>query len=178
MSTPSQFRMMAEYNEWMNTRVYESAGKLSPAEVALDRGAFFGSILGTLNHLVVGDTIWLKRFAAHPAKPVALEPVRAMAHPTTLNQVLYTDLDELRACRKAIDTAINAWAAALTQADLDHMLDYTNTKGAAFRRRMSSLVTHFFNHQTHHRGQVTTLLFQAGQDVGATDLLALIPNEP
>ncbi len=178
MSTPSQFRMMAEYNAWMNTKLYETAAKLSPAEVARDRGAFFGSILGTLNHLVVGDTIWPKRFAAHPGNPAALDPVRAMAQPAALNQVLYADLGELRACRKVIDAAINAWAAALTQADLDHVLDYTNTKGAAFRGRMSSLVTHFFNHQTHHRGQVTTLLFQAGQDVGATDLLVLIPNEP
>jgi len=178
MSTPSHFRMMAEYNEWMNDRVYETAARLTPEEVARDRGAFFGSILGTLNHLVVADTIWLKRFAAHPAHPPALEPLRAMSHPGALNQVLYTELGELRACRKVIDAAIKAWAAAFTQPDLDHVLHYANTKGVKSQRRMSSLVTHFFNHQTHHRGQVTTLLFQAGQDVGATDLLVLIPNEP
>ena len=177
MSTPSHFREMAEYNEWMNAKVHETAARLTAEELALDRGAFFGSILGTLNHLVVGDTIWLKRFAAHPANPTSLEPLRAMAQPAALNQVLFTDLGELAACRKVIDAAIKAWAAALTQADLDHVLHYANTKGVKSQKRMSSLATHFFNHQTHHRGQVTTLLFQAGQDVGTTDLLALIPNE-
>ena len=178
MSTPSHVKLLAEYNEWMNTRLSETAGKLPASELARDRGAFFGSILGTLNHLVVADTIWLKRFAAHPANPPALEPIRALAHPTALNQVLFTALGELQARRKVIDAAIAGWTAALTQADLDHVLHYANTKGVKSQKRMSSLVAHFFNHQTHHRGQATTLLFQAGQDVGVTDLLALIPNEP
>ena len=177
MTTPRHAALLAEYNAWMNAKLYAAAAKLAASELAKDRGAFFGSILGTLNHLVVGDTIWLKRFAAHPANPPSLEPLRAMAQPAALNQVLFTDLGELAACRKVIDAAIKGWAAALTQADLDHVLHYANTKGVKSQKRMSSLVTHFFNHQTHHRGQVTTLLFQAGQDVGTTDLLALIPNE-
>ena len=178
MSTPSHFRMMADYNEWMNARVYESAARLSAEEIARNRGAFFGSILGTLNHLVVTDTMWLKRFASHPSNPASLDPIRALPQPTGLNQILFTDLGGLLERRKLIDAAIKGWAAALTQPDLDHVLHYANTKGVKSQRRMSSLVTHFFNHQTHHRGQATTLLFQAGQDVGATDLLVLIPNEP
>lgn len=177
MSTPSHFRMMAEYNEWMNAKVYEAAAKLTAEEIARERGAFFGSILGTLNHLVVADTIWLKRFATHPSNPSALEPLRSMPHPTALNQILFTELDELLARRKVIDAAIKSWAAGLTQADLDHVLHYANTKGVKSQKRLSNLAAHFFNHQTHHRGQATTLLFQAGQDVGVTDLLGLIPNE-
>ena len=177
MSTPAYAVRMAAYNEWMNAKLYEAAAKLTPEALSRDRGAFFGSILGTLNHLVVGDTIWLKRFADHPARPAALEPIRPLPHPTALNQVLFTELPGLAERRKLIDAAINAWAAALTPADLDHVLHYANTKGVKSQKRFSSLVTHFFNHQTHHRGQATTLLFQAGQDVGTTDLLALIPNE-
>jgi uncharacterized damage-inducible protein DinB len=177
MSTPSHFRMLAEYNEWMNGKLYEAAAGLTPEELARERGAFFGSILGTLNHLVVTDTMWLKRFAAHPAHPPALEPVRALPTPTALNQVLFTELGELCARRNLIDAAIKAWAEGLTQADLDHVLDYANSKGIRSQKRMSRLLTHFFNHQTHHRGQATTLLTQAGRDVGTTDLLALIPNE-
>ena len=169
--------LMAAYNEWMNARLYEAAAKLSAEDLARDRGAFFGSILGTLNHLVVGDTIWLKRFAAHPSAPAALEPVRALPQPVALNEVLFTDLGGLTARRKMIDAAMKAWAAGLTPADLDHVLHYANTKGIRSQKRMSSLVTHFFNHQTHHRGQCTTLLTQAGVDVGLTDLLSLIPNE-
>ena len=177
MSSPSHFKMLAEYNEWMNRKLYETAARLSPEELARERGAYFGSIGGTLNHLVVTDTMWLKRFAAHPVQPPALEPVRALPMPSALNQVLFTDLADLAERRKLIDAAIKAWADTLTQADLDHVLDYANSKGIRSRKRMSRLVTHFFNHQTHHRGQATTLLSQAGQDVGATDLLALIPNE-
>ncbi len=177
MSTPDHVVLMASYNAWMNAKVYETAAKLSPGELALDRKAFFKSILGTLNHIMVGDTLWLKRFAMHPSKHVALDRVRAMAAPTALNQILFHDFPTLAAHRKLLDSVISAWAAALTECDLRHPLLYANTQGQQFQRRFSSLVTHFFNHQTHHRGQATTLLTQAGLDVGVTDLLALIPVE-
>ncbi len=177
MGTVSDARTMAEYNEWMNARLYAAAEKLPAAELGRERGAFFGSIIGTLNHLVVTDTMWLKRFAAHPSCPASLESIRALPQPVALNQILFAELGGLTARRRVIDAAIKVWAAALTQADLDHVLHYANTKGVKSQKRMSNLVMHFFNHQTHHRGQLTTLLFQAGQDVGATDLLALIPNE-
>jgi len=177
MTTTSQAVLMAAYNEWMNTKLYDAAERIPAEELAQDRGAFFGSIIGTLNHLVVGDTIWLKRFAAHPSNPKALDPVRALPQPAALNEIVFADLARLAHRRKVIDAAINAWAAGLTQADLDHVLHYANTKGVRSQKRFSTLLMHFFNHQTHHRGQASTLLFQAGQDVGATDLLALIPNE-
>lgn len=168
---------MASYNEWMNAKLYEAAGKLSQRELEVDRKAFFGSLLGTLNHIVVADTIWLKRFAMHPAGHVTLDPVRKSAMPSSLDQVLFTNFAALFRHRKLLDEIINGWAASLTEDDLGHVLQYANTKGVVGRRKFSSLVLHFFNHQTHHRGQATTLLHQAGQDVGVTDLLALIPNE-
>jgi uncharacterized damage-inducible protein DinB len=169
--------LMAAYNKWMNAKLYEAAGKLSREEIAADRKAFFGSLLGTLNHIVVGDTIWLKRFATHPGGHAALDPVRKLEMPTVLSQILFADFAALSEHRKLLDTVIDEWAASLTEEDLGHVLQYANTKGVAGRRKFSSLVLHFFNHQTHHRGQATTLLFQAGQDVGITDLLMLIPNE-
>jgi len=178
MGTPGAAVMMAAYNECMNARLYKAAARLPARELARNRGAFFGSILGTLNHIVVGDTIWLKRFAAHPAQPAALAPVRELPDPAALDQILFDELGALGAHRKWLDAAIRDWAGALMQADLDQVLDYANTKGVRSRKRFSSLVMHFFNHQTHHRGQASALLFQAGQDVGVTDLLALIPNEP
>jgi uncharacterized damage-inducible protein DinB len=178
MITPGHAVMMAAYNEWMNEKLYAAAGKLTAAELAADRKAFFGSIIGTLNHIVVGDTIWLKRFAAHPSRPAALDPIRALRAPASLDALLFTDLAALREHRSMLDGAIKAWAAVLTEADLLHVLHYANTKGIAAQKRLGGLVVHFFNHQTHHRGQASTLLYQAGQDVGVTDLLALIPNEP
>lgn len=177
MSLCSHIVLMATYNQWMNAKVYEAAGKLPKEELVADRKAFFGSLLGTLNHIVVGDTIWLKRFAMHPARHAALDPVRTMAMPTSLDAILFTDLEPLYSHRRLIDNIIIEWAASLTDSDLTHTLEYSNSKSVVGRRNFASLVLHFFNHQTHHRGQATTLLSQAGQDVGITDLLALIPNE-
>ena len=128
MIAPGHVVLMAAYNEWMNDRLYAAAGKLTAAELAADRKAFFGSILGTLNHIVVGDTLWLKRFATHPAHHAALDPVRALPAPAALDQLLFTDFAQLRAHRGLLDKVIKAWAAALSEDDLLHVLHY-------FRRR-------------------------------------------
>ncbi len=177
MRVLDQLQLLARYNEWINARLYQSAAKLSDAELALDRQAFFGSIIGTLNHIVVGDTIWLSRFATHPARHAALDPIRQAEIPSTLSEFAFTDIASLHRHRQQLDQIINRWVAQLSEEDLDHTLHYQNMKGIAGAKNFASLALHFFNHQTHHRGQVTTLLTQAGQDVGVTDLLVLIPDE-
>lgn len=176
MTGTGYVRKMAEYNGWMNAKVYEAAGRLPPAALAQDRGAFFGSILGTLNHLVVADTIWLKRFAAHPSRFGALESVRALPLPERLDTVLFSDLAAMTVHRVWLDGVISTLADSLADADLASPLHYTNTKGTPFARPLFGVLMHFFNHQTHHRGQVSTLLTQAGVDIGVTDLLALLPD--
>lgn len=176
MSRTQHVCLMAEYNQWMNAKLYDAAGKLPDAELSADRKAFFGSLFGTLNHIAAGDTIWLQRFASHPAHFAALAPVRQLAPPAGLSQLLFADFASLAAYRQRLDAIIVDWAGTLAEADLDHVLQYKNTKGMAFGRDFFSLLMHFFNHQTHHRGQATTLLSQAGVDVGDTDLLALIPK--
>ena len=177
MSNRSHIALLASYNEWMNAKLYQAAGKLPSQELSADRKAFFGSLIGTLNHIAVADTIWLKRFATHPATHAALDPVRKLRVPLALNEMLFTDLQELIGYRKMLDEIIKQWAMALTDEDLAHVLSYSNMKGVPAKKSFLSLAMNFFNHQTHHRGQATTLLFQAGVDVGVTDLLALIPDE-
>ena len=177
MELQPHFALMASYNQWMNAKVYDAASKLSAAELIEDRGAFFGSIFGTLNHIVVADTIWLKRFAAHPSSAATLAVMEPLPTPTHLNQRLFDDMQGLSAHRHWLDSVIINWVAALTNDDLDTLLSYHNTKGLASTRSYSRLINHFFNHQTHHRGQVSTLFSQAGIDTGVTDLLALIPDE-
>jgi uncharacterized damage-inducible protein DinB len=169
-----QIALMATYNQWMNRKVYDAAATLPDAELRLDRRAFFGSILGTLNHLVLGDTVWLKRFAQHPTGFTALAPLDAIAMPCDLQHLTFTDLSALATRRSWLDHLIIDWANALREPDLDQRLQYHNMRGVAADKPFSSLLVHFFNHQTHHRGQATTLLTQAGVDVGDTDLLALI----
>jgi uncharacterized damage-inducible protein DinB len=177
MSLKEHFELLAAYNQWMNSKVYAAAGKLSATDLAKDRGAFFCSILGTLNHILVGDTIWLKRFAIHPSCLNSLRGVADLQSPESLDQVLFEDIGILAEQRIWLDRQIVNWTAELSEGDLDFVLSYRNTKGIVANKRYSSLMLHFFNHQTHHRGQVSTLLSQAGVDVGVTDLLAQIPEE-
>jgi uncharacterized damage-inducible protein DinB len=183
MSRASHVRLMAEYNSWMNDKLYAAAASLPETALAEDRGAFFGSILGTLNHLAVGDTIWLKRFADHPHDPAgaghpALQPLRDVPLPSGLDVQLCANLAELAERRRWLDGIIGTWATALTEAELgpECLLHYANTKGVVHNKEFFSVLMHFFNHQTHHRGQASTLLSQAGADIGVTDLLALIPT--
>ena len=177
MSLKDHFELLSVYNQWMNSKIYEAAGQLSEAELAKDRGAFFGSILGTLNHIIVGDTIWLKRFANHPSCLNSLREVAGLQNPTSLDQMVFNDFDRLSEHRVCLDRNIINWIAGLSEGDMDFILSYHNTKGTPANKRYSNLVLHFFNHQTHHRGQVSTLLSQAGVNIGATDLLAQVPEE-
>lgn len=167
---------MADYNQWMNEQLYAAAARLSPEALAQPRGAFFGSLLGTLNHLAVADTIWLQRFASHPAAGAALAVVRSWPAPTALDQRLFEALAPLADYRRRLDALILQWTAVLRVADLATPLAYASTKGVPAVRDFFGVLMHFFNHQTHHRGQATTLLSQAGEDVGVTDLLVRIPN--
>ncbi len=166
--------LMANYNQWMNRKLYDAALTLTDAELAMDRQAFFGSILGTLNHLALGDTVWLKRFAQHPAGFSALAPMQTVATPADLKQPAFADIRELATYRSWLDQLIVDWSHTVQETDLDHRLHYSNMRGVTADKDFFSLLVHFFNHQTHHRGQATTLLTQAGLDVGTTDLLALI----
>ncbi|ALS96879.1 DinB family protein [Lacimicrobium alkaliphilum] len=177
MSRKHHFELMASYNQWMNEKIYRAAGQLNGSELAEERGAFFGSVLGTLNHIVVGDTIWLQRFATHPSCTASLQEVAEMPSPTRLNQIVFDDFTELHQHRSWLDQQIINWIAGLREGDLDDVLSYHNTQGIAANKRFSNLILHFFNHQTHHRGQISVLLSQSGLDIGVTDLLALIPQE-
>lgn len=175
MPTRDAIVLLALYNASMNTRLYAAAATLPKAVLSADRGAFFGSILGTLNHIVAGDTIWLRRFMAHPSDFPALKPMGDIAAPASLAHIYSDDLDVLLELRGRLDGIIEALAAGLSDQDLAQPLVYTNSRGD-FRKNFGSLLLHFFNHQTHHRGQAGTLLFQSGVDMGATDLLEWLPE--
>ena len=168
---------MANYNRWMNKRMYEIACNLPEEEVTRDRGAFFGSIFQTLNHIAVADTIWLHRFSHHQDASELREQLIAFPPPSSLRQELASSLHDLWPYRDKLDKVILDWSDTLTSEQLASPLVYRSTAGKAFSRQFGHLVQHFFNHQTHHRGQASTLLFQAGVDIGVTDLLAVIPDE-
>jgi len=170
-------RLLSRYNQWMNGKLYTTAAQLPADELARDSGAFFGSQLCTLNHIMVADIIWLQRFAEHPGQHPALNDIRAMPKPQSLAQTLLNDFTALSEERRKLDATIISWCEQLDASDLNHKLAYRNMKGEASVKNFASLMLHFFNHQTHHRGQATTLLSQQGLDIGVTDLLALITSE-
>lgn len=176
MQCCAHLQLLAEYNRWMNQNVYEAAAKLPLEEIHADRKAFFKSIIGTLNHLLVADLIWLRRFANHPALAAAKAAMDTFPGFSKLDDVLIEDFARLHSERQRLDQVIQETIGKLQESDLEQTLHYHTLDGQPMQKNMFALLLHFFNHQTHHRGQTTTLLTQAGVDVGATDLNVIIPQ--
>jgi len=165
MITPAYVQAMATYNAEINRRFFAAAARLSDAERRLDRGAFFGSIHGTLNHLLWADRMWMSRFG-NGAEP---------AMPPSGTQNLIDTFSALRTARAESDAALLDWAAGVRQGWLDGRLTWVRTStGQEMSQPIATLVAHLFNHQAHHRGQVHAMLTAAGQQTGDTDLLAVV----
>jgi len=159
MYNGTHFELMAQYNRWMNRNLYAVCAGIPDAERRKDLGAFFRSVHGTLNHILYADKAWMGRFIKEPFS------VKLMG------QDLYGDFAELKEERENTDQAIIEWAARLEPAWLDEPLQYrSNVDGNTRVLPAWILVTHMFNHQTHHRGQATTLMKQLGHDPGVTDI--------
>ena len=156
---PALYQRMAAYNAWMTDKAYAAAGRLSDAERKADRGAFFRSVHSTLNHLLFADRAWMGRFTGKSYE------IRGMGVD------LYEAFDELKRAHSEMCRDISVFADQLTPEWLAGTLEWTGVTNPVPRSRPRwLLVTHMFNHQTHHRGQLSTLLTQAGQDIGVTDL--------
>jgi uncharacterized damage-inducible protein DinB len=155
-------RLMSRYNRWMNEKLYDVCDLLDDEMRREDRGAPFTSIHGTLNHLLLTDRVWMGRFTGVPCSFQSLD------------QELYADWNALRRERRCTDDDIEQWVELLTEESFDEVLHF---RSMSAKRDMSLpgsvCIVHFFNHQTHHRGQLTTLLEQCGVDFGVTDLAAM-----
>lgn len=143
----SRYRMFAGYNAWCNARLYQAVAAVPDADYRADRGAFFKSLHGTLNHLLVGDRIWMKRFTGVGDVPSGLDAI------------LYDDFAALRAARQSQDTLISRYIDRLNEADLAGVIRYrTIVNPQLIEQPLAPALDHFFNHQTHHRGQAHALL--------------------
>lgn len=152
--------MMAAYNAWCNERIYEIAAQLSDTDYHADRGAFFKSVNGTLNHLLATDRIWMKRFTGQGD---ALN---------RLDAILFDDFVSLRQARRKEDERIIAYIDGLSEADLAGQLRYQPLSNPVdIEQPLVSALVHVFNHQTHHRGQVHCLLTGFGLDAPSLDLI-------
>ena len=152
--------LLAGYHRWCNERLDRAAADLTGAELRADRGVFFGSMLGTLNHLLVADRIWLRRFTG------------AGDAPDRLDTILFEDFAELQQARQAEDARISHWIDALTDHDLDSTISYRAlTDPKEFSQRLGVALLHVFNHQTHHRGQAHAILTGFGRAAPGFDLV-------
>lgn len=142
-----RYRDFAAYNRWANNRLYDIAASLPDADYRADRGAFFKSVHGTLNHLLVADRIWMKRFTGTGDAP------------DRLDAILHEDFAGLRRARMAEDERIARYIDGLTEQDFSGLIRYrTISNPADIEQPLAPALDHFFNHQTHHRGQVHCLL--------------------
>lgn len=142
-----RYIMFAGYNAWANERIYNAAEKLSADEYRADKGAFFKSMHGTLNHLLVADRIWMKRFTGQGEAP------------TRLDAILHEELSSLRAARDREDARISAYIGQLTEEELAATFSYmTIVNPKQVTQPLAPALDHFFNHQTHHRGQAHAIL--------------------
>lgn len=154
------FMMFATYNRWANARLYATAGDLSDAELNHDTGVFFRSIMGTLNHILATDRIWLKRFTGRGEAP------------STLDAILHTDLETLQAARVAEDARILEWIGGLSEDGLGGRFSYmTVSDMRTISQRLAPALSHLFNHQTHHRGQAHACLTSLGKPGVSLDMI-------
>ena len=160
-------QLMARYNRWQNNRLIEATGDLDEAALWQDRGAFFGSILATANHLIWADRMWMSRLG------VLERPEITMIEGLTFcpSSAIWKE------SRMALDGQIEAWASGLRPRDLEGDLNwYSGAAGRDFSLPVEICIVHMFNHQTHHRGQIHAMLTAAGAKPGATDLM-LMPRD-
>ena len=153
------FRTFARYNRWANARLYAAACALSDGEYRADRGAFFGSLHGTLNHLLVGDRVWLARITGEGEAPKRLD------------EILHDRLDALTAAREREDARLMDVVDGLDGARLAATLHYANMSGKAQATPLAQVLAHLFNHQTHHRGQAHAIITSLGRAAPELDLI-------
>ena len=154
------FEMLAAYNAWANERLYAAAALVPEREYCADHGVFFSSLHGTLNHLLVGDRIWMHRFTGEGEVPKALE------------SILYDDFGSLLEARRTEDARVIAYISRLDEATLAGTILYRSTRSPAeLEQKLAPLLLHFFNHQTHHRGQAHAILTRIMDEAPSLDLL-------
>jgi uncharacterized damage-inducible protein DinB len=163
----AQFRRMAAYNRWANARLYEAVGTLPAAEIAAPRSGFFPSLLKTLNHLLVGDTVWMSRLDGAGNHGIS-----------SLDQILHTDFAALRSARVALDDRIVAFVDGLAPSRLEEDLVYRTMAGDPMRTQLAQVLAHFFNHQTHHRGQAHAMLSSTTVAPPVLDLIYFLRDHP
>ncbi|OUS30500.1 hypothetical protein A9Q99_05980 [Gammaproteobacteria bacterium 45_16_T64] len=166
-----QFVLLAKYNRWMNDSIYKTCIEMGQDKIAIDQQSFFSSILKTMNHLLLGDLVWLYRCSGNKEIMKFVDGEGNNFRIQGLDQMIFTKIDQLYEKRKEIDDLIVDYVNSLTSDQIDTPTQYRSTDGSPYTKKLGVILTHWFNHQTHHRGQATALIHQQGYDFGVTDLI-------
>jgi uncharacterized damage-inducible protein DinB len=162
----THFVTMANYNAWANVRLFRMAGALQDEQYRRNVGAYFKSLHGTLNHLLVADRIWMHRLTG------------AGDHPAKLDAILFDDLSSLRAARAEADRRIIDFVQGLADPAFEEVLDYRTLNGTPQKHPRRQILAHLFNHQTHHRGQAHAILTVLGvTEPDPMDLLIMLNEQ-
>src|ERR1700744_2078791 len=154
------FRQLADYNHWANRRLYAAAMEMPDETYRRSTGVFFGSLHGTLNHLLLTDRIWLKRLTGDGE------------HPDRLDTILYDDRRDLLHARLAEDARLQRVVNGYDENDLTGAITYQTTSGKSYSQARQDILLHLFNHQTHHRGHAHACVsIVTGQEPPSLDLL-------
>ncbi len=160
MDLVTHYRMFGHYNAWANGRLYDAAAVLSPEQYRADRGAFFKSVHGTLNHLLATDRIWMRRFTGEGDAP------------DRLDAILFETFDALRAARNAEDRRIISYVEGLDDGRIAGTIEYRRVSSPErFEQPLAPALAHWFNHQAHHRGQIHAILTRLTGQAPELDLL-------
>ena len=173
LSIKSHLVLMAKYNSWMNNKYIDLLKNQKEELLWQNKGAFFGSILGTLTHILVADLIWLRRFG-NDNSPDLLEKLSKFPAPKSLDDKIFDNFTNYCAARIELDGIITDFINNIDDEKLGQEISYKSMAGIKAQKTFGLVLSHFFNHQTHHRGQSTTLLSQKGLDIGPTDLILLV----
>ncbi len=176
MNLASNFSMLSLYNMRMNAQLLSCCKGLSEQQLAQDTHSFFPSIIDYWNHIMFGDLIMLSRLAANEIGDLSATDLSPFPKPLSVKDTYFDHFSGIEATRPTLDALIVKWCSTLSDTDCQKTLTYRTTKGQKISNRASDVIQHMFNHQTHHRGQLTCLLSLHGVDYGCTDLPMIVPE--
>ncbi|MDC5840597.1 DinB family protein [Vibrio europaeus] len=176
MDLSSNFRMLALYNQRMNQQLLSVCEQLRPQQLNQDTHSFFPSVMAHWNHILFGDLIMLQRLVANQIHRLTPQQVDALPIAKAVDDTFVTSIEELKVLRSLVDQIYIDMTKGFTAKTCEQTVVYTTIEGGEMRRNVGEFCQHIFNHQTHHRGQLTAILAQLGCDFGCTDLPVIVPE--
>ncbi|MCW8834493.1 MAG: DinB family protein [Colwellia sp.] len=174
MSLVSNFQMMAEYNHRINEQLITCCQSLPTSDLVKETHSFFPSVISYWNHILFGDMILLQRLAANNISSLSLADFSNLPTPKSPSDIYHQDFDAIVVLRRKVDSLITQYCHDLSEADCEHYISYQTTEGENITKKVADVTQHLFNHQTHHRGQLTCILSQLGVDYGCMDLPVIV----